>query len=34
VRGSNTEPLVRVNLEAKSKELMAQKLGEVFELIY
>jgi len=34
VRGSNTEPLVRVNLEAKSRELMAQKLSEVFELIY
>jgi phosphomannomutase len=33
VRGSNTEPLIRLNLEAKSKELMEQKRDEVLALI-
>lgn len=34
VRASNTEPLIRLNLEANSKELMEKKTGEVFGLIY
>jgi phosphomannomutase len=34
VRVSNTEPLIRVNLEANNRELMEEKLNEVFELIY
>jgi len=33
VRGSNTEPLLRLNLEAKTPELMAQKRDEVLEVI-
>lgn len=33
VRGSNTEPLVRLNLEANSKELMEQKRDEVVSVI-
>ncbi|MBI4262414.1 phosphomannomutase/phosphoglucomutase [Candidatus Uhrbacteria bacterium] len=33
VRPSNTEPLLRLNLEAKSKELMEQKRDEVLEII-
>lgn len=33
VRPSNTEPLLRLNLEAKSKELMEQKRDEVLKLI-
>jgi phosphomannomutase len=33
VRGSNTEPLIRLNLEANSKELMEQKRDEVLALI-
>jgi phosphomannomutase len=33
VRPSNTEPLLRLNLEATSEELMAQKRDEVLELI-
>lgn len=33
VRGSNTEPLVRLNLEATSRELMEQKRDEVLNLI-
>ena len=33
VRASNTEPLVRLNLEAKSKELLEQRLQEVLALI-
>lgn len=33
LRKSNTEPLVRLNLEAKSKELMEEKKKEVVELI-
>jgi phosphomannomutase len=33
VRGSNTEPLMRLNLEAKTPELMAQKRDEVLEMI-
>jgi phosphomannomutase len=33
VRPSNTEPLLRLNLEAVSPELMAQKRDEVLELI-
>ena len=33
VRASNTEPLLRLNLEATSPELMKQKCGEVLSLI-
>jgi phosphomannomutase len=33
VRPSNTEPLLRLNLEARSPELMAQKRDEVLDLI-
>lgn len=33
VRGSNTEPLIRLNLEATSKNLMEQKRDEVLVLI-
>lgn len=33
VRGSNTEPLIRLNLEAKTPELMAQKRDEVLQVI-
>jgi phosphomannomutase len=33
VRGSNTEPLIRLNLEAKTPELMAQKRDEVLAVI-
>jgi phosphomannomutase len=33
VRGSNTEPLIRLNLEADSRELMEQKRDELLALI-
>lgn len=33
VRGSNTEPLIRLNLESVSKELTEQKANEVLEII-
>jgi phosphomannomutase len=33
VRGSNTEPLVRLNLEATSEDLMKQKVEELTKLI-
>ena len=33
VRPSNTEPLLRLNLEARSKELMESKRDEVLEVI-
>jgi phosphomannomutase len=33
VRGSNTEPLLRLNLEAKTKEVMEEKRDEVLGLI-
>ncbi len=33
VRASNTEPLLRLNLEATTPELMAQKRDEVLGLI-
>jgi phosphomannomutase len=33
VRPSNTEPLLRLNLEARSEELMERKRDEVLELI-
>lgn len=33
LRGSNTEPLLRLNLEAKSKELVAGKVAELTNLI-
>ncbi|MBI4276247.1 phosphomannomutase/phosphoglucomutase [Candidatus Uhrbacteria bacterium] len=33
VRPSNTEPLLRLNLEAKSKEMMEQKRDEVLRII-
>lgn len=34
VRASNTEPLMRLNLEANNEELMREKLREVLALIY
>jgi len=33
VRGSNTEPLIRLNVEAKTKELMETKTKELLEMI-
>jgi len=33
VRPSNTEPLLRLNLEAKSRELMAEKRDHILEII-
>ena len=33
VRPSNTEPLLRLNLEAKSKALMAEKRDQIIEII-
>jgi phosphomannomutase len=33
LRGSNTEPVIRLNVEAKSKELMAEKREELLSLI-
>ena len=33
VRASNTEPLLRLNLEAKSKDLMQEKVKEITEII-
>ena len=33
VRGSNTEPLIRLNVEAKSKEIMEQKRDELLSKI-
>ena len=33
VRSSNTEPLLRLNLEAKSRELMEEKRDEVLAFI-
>jgi len=33
VRGSNTEPLMRLNLEAKTKELVEQKVEELTKII-
>lgn len=33
VRGSNTEPVIRLNLEAKTKEIMEEKTEEVSEFI-
>lgn len=33
VRGSNTEPLIRLNLEGKTQEIMEQKTQEVLRLI-
>jgi len=33
VRPSNTEPVLRLNLEAKTQELMEEKVGEVLEII-
>jgi len=33
VRGSNTEPLLRLNLEATTPELMERKRDEVLEVI-
>jgi len=33
VRSSNTEPLLRLNLEADSKELMEQKRDEILSVI-
>ncbi len=33
VRGSNTEPLIRLNLESKSKDLTEEKVKEVSEFI-
>jgi phosphomannomutase len=33
LRGSNTEPVIRLNVEAKSKELMEQKRDELLKLV-
>jgi phosphomannomutase len=33
LRSSNTEPLLRLNLEANTEELMAQKRDEVLAII-
>jgi phosphomannomutase len=33
VRGSNTEPMLRLNLEALTPELMERKRDEVLEII-
>ncbi len=33
IRTSNTEPLLRLNLEANSKNLMIEKLKEVTDLL-
>jgi phosphomannomutase len=33
VRPSNTEPLLRLNLEAKSKALMEEKRDQILEII-
>ncbi len=33
LRGSNTEPVIRLNVEAKSKEVMEEKRDELLELI-
>jgi len=33
LRGSNTEPVIRLNIEAKSSELATQKLAELTEVI-
>ena len=33
VRPSNTEPLLRLNLEARSRELMEEKRDEVLDVI-
>lgn len=33
VRGSNTEPLIRLNVEARSKELMEEKRNELLNII-
>jgi len=33
LRGSNTEPVIRLNVEAKSQELMAEKRDELLNLI-
>ena len=33
LRGSNTEPVIRLNVEAKSKEVMEEKRNELLELI-
>ena len=33
VRPSNTEPLLRLNLEAKTKEIMEKKKGEIEKII-
>jgi phosphomannomutase len=33
VRGSNTEPLLRLNLEAKTPEMMEKKRDEVLSVI-
>jgi len=33
LRPSNTEPLLRLNIEAKSKDLLEQKKKELLELI-
>jgi phosphomannomutase len=33
VRPSNTEPLLRLNLEARTPELMEQKRDEVLDVI-
>jgi phosphomannomutase len=34
VRSSNTEPLLRLNLEAKTKEMMEEKKKEILAIIF
>lgn len=33
VRGSNTEPVIRLNLEAKTKKIMEEKVGELSNIL-
>jgi phosphomannomutase len=33
VRASNTEPKIRLNLEAKTKDLMEEKVDEVLQIV-
>ncbi len=33
IRGSNTEPVVKMNVEAKTRELVAEKVAELESLI-
>jgi len=33
VRGSNTDPVIRLNLEAKTKEIMEEKVKEISDIL-